>query len=423
MVRWIVTEVRGMRAGLPERNAPVGHAIGWSGNLVCHFEPRSDYTCTWQLRKRDEIERSFVRIRRCSRGSVGGSAPEGPTVHALGVVSDSFIPDAQSMKVLLIRHAQSQNNVAAREERAVVGRSKEETKLAFEKRRVDDPALSELGTRQADALAKYLASDPLLAAHAHEEIVVRCSPMSRTMHTARPFLKAFPRWRGFIDERIFETGGVHSIVDGVERAVCGPTPSELRVIFPEFEPSAYMQARSDVGWYELDHRGKQKPQAFRVRSCHIHLLTIRLGRLACHAECGQRAMMRPPRALARWRAGSVRWARRPRSVSRLRTHLGPASIAEALKCAAFLRSAEDSPLGAARHAQPPKLMVLVVHGDLIDTLLQGLLGSPCRFMHYNTAQSLLECSPDGRWTVYFLNRAEHVGEGMRTGDEMISAAN
>lgn len=101
----------------------------------------------------------------------------------------------------------------------------------------------------------------------------------------------------------------------------------------------------------------------------------------------------------------------------------PASIAEALKCAAFLRSAEDSALGAARHAQPPKLMVLVVHGDLIDTLLQGLLGSPCRFMHYNTAQSLLECSPDGRWTVYFLNRAEHVGEGMRTGDEMISAAN
>ena len=37
-------------------------------------------------------------------------------------------------------------------------------------------------------------------------------------------------------------------------------------------------------------------------------------------------------------------------------------------------------------------MVLVVHGDLIDTLLQGLLGSPCRFMHYNTAQSLLECT-------------------------------
>ena len=68
------------------------------------------------------------------------------------VLSSSIYPAAASMRILLIRHAQSQNNVIAREERSVPGRSRSEARAAFEKRRYEDPALSELGSAQAKAL-------------------------------------------------------------------------------------------------------------------------------------------------------------------------------------------------------------------------------------------------------------------------------
>ena len=73
---------------------------------------------------------------------------------------------------------------------------------------------------------------------------------------------------------------------------------------------------------------------------------------------------------------------------------------------------------AAAGGDDAALVVLVVHGDFLDELLQLLLGSPARFMHYNTAQSMLSYE-GGRWTSYFVNRAEHAPGEMRSDEEMI----
>ena len=71
------------------------------------------------------------------------------------------------MRVLLIRHAQSQNNVIAREERSVPGRSRKEARAAFEKRRYEDPMLSELGSAQAESLGTYPLPDSAPAPLSH----------------------------------------------------------------------------------------------------------------------------------------------------------------------------------------------------------------------------------------------------------------
>lgn len=271
------------------------------------------------------------------------------------VLSSSLLPAASSMRVLLIRHAQSQNNVIAREERSVPGRSRKEARAAFEKRRYEDPMLSELGSAQAESLGEWLATDPLLAPFADERVDVLCSPMQRTMLTARPLLKAFPSWRGHVDERLYETGGIFTTDEhGVDTAGTGMTAAQLRDRFPEFEPSEHIVHRGELGWYHLDHRETRAEMAERM------------GRVA--AWLGERA----------------------------------------------------------RAADAPPLLVLVVHGDFLDELLKLLLGSKGRFMHYNTAQTYLELEAAprgdeglGRATMYFVNRAEHVGSAARTGEEMI----
>ena len=83
------------------------------------------------------------------------------------VLSSSLLPAASSMRVLLIRHAQSQNNVIAREERSVPGRSRKEARAAFEKRRYEDPMLSELGSAQAESLGTYPLPDSAPAPLSH----------------------------------------------------------------------------------------------------------------------------------------------------------------------------------------------------------------------------------------------------------------
>ena len=63
---------------------------------------------------------------------------------------------ASAMRLLLVRHAQSVNNVAASEERSRAGLGTAEAQERFEYRRVEDPALSPLGERQAELLVRSL---------------------------------------------------------------------------------------------------------------------------------------------------------------------------------------------------------------------------------------------------------------------------
>ena len=173
------------------------------------------------------------------------------------------------MRLLLVRHAQSVNNVAAREERSRTDISQAEIQENFERRRVEDPGLSELGTRQAVALAESLSDDEELAAYDDGSVCVYCSPMQRTILTARPLLRAFPAWNGVIEERIFEVGGLFSRrADGTETAGAGASPEELTSRFgPQFELSAALcsQSMQGRGWNALDHRETKEEAVARAK--------------------------------------------------------------------------------------------------------------------------------------------------------------
>eukprot|EP00966_Prymnesium_polylepis_P022676 521789-Prymnesium_polylepis.1 len=99
---------------------------------------------------------------------------------ALPLLCGACAAPASAMRLVLIRHAQSANNVAASEERSRTDISAAEAQENFERRRVEDPSLSELGSRQAEELGAMLAADGELARYAESPICVYCSPMQRT---------------------------------------------------------------------------------------------------------------------------------------------------------------------------------------------------------------------------------------------------
>lgn len=182
------------------------------------------------------------------------------------------------MRLLLVRHAQSLNNVAAREERYRTDVSVEEMRENFERRRVEDPALSQLGTQQAEALASYLAADNEIAAYADLPVCVYCSPMQRTILTAEPLLQRFSKWRGVIDDRIFEVGGLFSrCADGTEKAGAGATPDELLVGFgTSFELCDELNSLEAAGrgWNRLCQRETKAQATARAKQISAWILRM-----------------------------------------------------------------------------------------------------------------------------------------------------
>ena len=103
------------------------------------------------------------------------------------------------------------------------------------------------------------------------------------MLTARPLLAAFPAWRGFIDERLHETGGIFTTdAHGVDTAGTGMTASQMQERFPEFVPSERLRKRGELGWYELDHRETKAE------------MDVRMGRVAAWLAERARAADAPP---------------------------------------------------------------------------------------------------------------------------------
>lgn len=77
------------------------------------------------------------------------------------------------MKLLLIRHAESVNQVLERTPH-------------YNEQRLPDPPLSDLGRQQAEALAKWAASEPIFGEVTH----LYSSLMTRAIQTAAPLAKA-----------------------------------------------------------------------------------------------------------------------------------------------------------------------------------------------------------------------------------------
>ena len=126
-------------------------------------------------------------------------------------------------RILLIRHGESSNNVLAEElvnEVKEGKRKREVIMLDWLKRRSPDPALTEMGQRQAQDLGKYLA--PILAEEVKSggPVVLSCSPMLRACMTLEPLATGLAKASAYdvgqveVLPDIFE---VHGHYEGKER--------------------------------------------------------------------------------------------------------------------------------------------------------------------------------------------------------------
>lgn len=161
-----------------------------------------------------------------------------------------------AMRLLLVRHAQSQNNViAAQTAIKYAGRPNSEMRAEFERLRSHEPALSATGTAQAELLSDYLAKEGL-----PHGAPCYCSPMQRTMLTMQPTLTKLG-WAGNVRGELFEVGGSFSTnSEGVDQVHPGKTPNELQLAFPDYKMSDELLALGDQGWFRNPTR-ETHPQA------------------------------------------------------------------------------------------------------------------------------------------------------------------
>lgn len=243
------------------------------------------------------------------------------------------------MELYLIRHGQSTNNAQG----------------TNQSNRVRDAALTEIGQRQAAALAAYLAAGSRreIAVHYYPDTYrqagrlnasiarVYCSAMLRALQTAQPVGAAL----GLAPEvwvDIHEHGGIFEEDSNGQRVGApGLTRAEIAAQFPGF---TLPDAVTESGWYNRPYE--------------------------THAACQGRAIAV---------AGTLRaWA--------------------------------------AEKTAPPT--ALISHGTFLDSLLKALLGalpgSGHFYFHYNTGVTRLTLLPDGRLGVHYLNRTAHLPDDLLT---------
>ena len=141
------------------------------------------------------------------------------------------------MQVLLIRHGQSANNAQA------------------EHLRVPDPALTELGIRQAAATAAWLADIRV--------DYVYCSPFLRALETARPIAVA-KNLPVRVRADLFEQGGCYSGYEpGAERGEPGLGKSALRQQYPGWHID---ESIPETGWWgkEFETLAQARQRAAQV---------------------------------------------------------------------------------------------------------------------------------------------------------------
>ena len=147
------------------------------------------------------------------------------------------------MRLYLIRHAQSVNNA-----------------LRDERDRLQDPPLTELGERQAEALARHLAAgielDPALfweggpPPRGYGFTRMYCSPMWRSLQTAAPVAQALDLTpQVWID--VHEQGGIYlDHADGRGRVgYSGKTRREIAAVFPSY---LLPEGIGERGWWNRD---------------------------------------------------------------------------------------------------------------------------------------------------------------------------
>ncbi len=141
--------------------------------------------------------------------------------------------------LLLIRHAQSQNNALP------------------DRLRVPDPDITELGVAQSKKLAKFISNIA--------PSVIYCSPFLRSLETTRWALETLGTVP-IVRQDLYEQGGCHSGFElGKRKAESGMNRSTLQ---SRYEGWHFDDRIDDRGWYDLDHYetdDEARLRAHRVR--------------------------------------------------------------------------------------------------------------------------------------------------------------
>lgn len=245
------------------------------------------------------------------------------------------------MELFIIRHAQSSNNA-----------------LADQSQRVVDPALTDLGRRQAELLAAHLAAggdheaqpcetEPPNGSNGRCFGITRLitSPMYRTLLTARPIARALGL-RPEVWPEVHEHGGMWLDHGGEEGIVGYPGMSRAEIL--ALLPHAILpEAVTDAGWYD-PALGQETLERAYGRACQV---------------------------------------------------------------AAVLQD-------RAAHAPEDERIALITHGGFSSLLLSALFGitleAPVFFHHDNTGITWLRFRERGRIRLRYMNRVAHLPADMIT---------
>ena len=141
--------------------------------------------------------------------------------------------------LLLIRHAQSENNALE------------------DQFRVPDPNITDLGVSQSKALAAEVAK--------LQPTVLYCSPFLRSLETTR-WIAERSSVLPIVRQDIYEQGGCHrGYQPGMRFAVPGMNRQTLEGKYPQWKLDERI---TELGWYDLDHyetEEEAKERAKRVR--------------------------------------------------------------------------------------------------------------------------------------------------------------
>ncbi len=137
------------------------------------------------------------------------------------------------MQVYLIRHAQSENNILSEE--------------SMHRRKVD-PALTELGYRQREILADFLASGRETKDERFEISHLYTSAMYRSLLTAQP-LGVGLNLQPHVWPDLHEKGGMFQRQNGRISGFNGMTRSAIQSEFPDY---GLPDSISESGWYDAE---------------------------------------------------------------------------------------------------------------------------------------------------------------------------
>mmetsp|Transcript_21634 Transcript_21634/g.42054 ORF Transcript_21634/g.42054 Transcript_21634/m.42054 type:complete len:287 (+) Transcript_21634:93-953(+) len=145
------------------------------------------------------------------------------------------------MRILLVRHAQSQNNIVQAQVHTELANKQISQKQAQDKwlaNRMDDPSLSDDGMLQIQALEMYAAK--VAKKNPDSKIVVYCSPMTRACQTAQAVSRGVPGAPVNLNSDLCEVGGIYRAVkvgDAFEKQKGNaPTATQLTAQYPGFGP-------------------------------------------------------------------------------------------------------------------------------------------------------------------------------------------